>query len=592
MVKFINFDSIYLLGPIRLLYLFIVKRLLHRGEHKSLEIILSRLDKDNIFLGDNRNLSALSTDTHKDDVEVLSLKFYKYLVSSGNVDGLKINNIPLHYLYTRQIKLKLGHVIRCALKLKKLSLESSQGFHIITDKQTSSIMKAAFLFLEFDSDKIFWKINKSLTFCVTLNAIIMRFFALIRMYFSSSKLPKEYFFKCSDPSLPTILYILTKVKPEELYQTYIQTLEPKFNILLYNPGPSDFTPKDFSKIKFKTTISLLRGFFGHKYLFLNEDSYLADIILVFRDHADLIKSVDVVNSLYSNRIDIHISKQQTNALEAYVAQEAKKRGIFVLADVMEEVFHCDSAICPSAMDDTQSLRMALTDSKKIVYKGGSSLIDYRLKMSNKTRDENYIQDLIGIDKKRKVIFYASDPSKEESQKYATEKFLIDCFSSLNDFILVIKTHPEDTGRVTNLAFMDSSKPSNVFLIGDTQRGRKMVSENFLTFKDFDFFAAIESSEGFLTYSSSSILEALALDKKTGIVDIFHNGYYDYLVDHKVSMRVKDEIDLNKFLTNQKLTPSEESLSYLGSKDDNVGFDLGSYVIDCIKFNENKSLKNS
>ena len=93
------------------------------------------------------------------------------------------------------------------------------------------------------------------------------------------------------------------------------------------------------------------------------------------------------------------------------------------------------------------------------------IIKYRLEnFSNK--QDRYLHKLLGVDTQKKIIFYASDPSKEESQRYLTEKFLIDYFSRMKDFVFVMKTHTQDNGKVTNYAYLDSGNPSNVILIGD------------------------------------------------------------------------------------------------------------------------------
>ena len=60
--------------------------------------------------------------------------------------------------------------------------------------------------------------------------------------------------------------------------------------------------------------------------------------------------------------------------------------------------------------------------------------------SFKNNQENYLNKLLNIDFDKKIIFYASSPTKhDENQRYVTEKFLIDYFSQRKDFILVIKT---------------------------------------------------------------------------------------------------------------------------------------------------------
>ena len=200
-------------------------------------------------------------------------------------------------------------------------------------------------------------------------------------------------------------------------------------------------------------------------------------------------------------------------------------------------------------------------------------------------------DLLGIDSQKKIIFYASDPSKEQSQRYLTEKFLIDYFARRDEFIFVLKTHPQDNGKITNYAYLDSAKPSNVILIGDITQKGKIISRQFSLFSDFDFNAAITSSDGFLTFSSSSILQALRLGVKTGLVDKFNNGFYDYLIKHKATRLINSDKSLQDFLEKEKLDVSDDILNYCGLKDDNSEFDVGVYLSKCLdEFYKNKKYK--
>ena len=142
------------------------------------------------------------------------------------------------------------------------------------------------------------------------------------------------------------------------------------------------------------------------------------------------------------------------------------------------------------------------------------------------------------------------------------------FLRIKDSILVIKTHPQDNGKITNYAYLDSDKPSNVILIGDiTQRG-KIISKKFIMFDQFDFNAAVASSDGFLTSSSSSILQAIALGIKAGIVDNFNNGFYDYLIPYEAIMLINSEEGLRYFLENKKLKISDKVLRYCGLENKN------------------------
>ena len=169
----------------------------------------------------------------------------------------------------------------------------------------------------------------------------------------------------------------------------------------------------------------------------------------------------MVEALYSNKVDVLINRQQTNVIDNYLAIEARNSGIFILGDIFEEIFFCDSAICSSESQNTDSVKLALNNPAKISYRGSNSLIKYRLKAFT-NKDPNYIKNLLGVEKDKRVIFYASDPSKEESQRYLVEMFLMKYFSNNQDHVLVIKTHTQDDGKITHYSYLDAKRPENIF----------------------------------------------------------------------------------------------------------------------------------
>ena len=77
--------------------------------------------------------------------------------------------MPLYALYKRQVKLKLSEVLKCAHRINNFIEIHNQDIEILTDRQTASIMKLAFSFLNKETTKIHWKEKPSLTICVTLN---------------------------------------------------------------------------------------------------------------------------------------------------------------------------------------------------------------------------------------------------------------------------------------------------------------------------------------------------------------------------------------------------------------------------------------
>jgi len=592
MNKILSFDSVFIVNPLRKVYVSIIKKILDGKGSSPNQLILYRLDQENIFIRDPRNISGMSTGLHQHHIDAMSIKFYKYLESSLDCNTLSIKNLELYQLYTRQVKLKLAGILKCAYRIKNLTIEDKKEIEIITDKQTISILNEAFLFLEYKPNNILWKSSGQLTLCITINSFVMRLAAMMKMLITPSALPKKYYLKHLDSDIPTVLVSMPRRRPEDFFSTYVEELGDKFNIILYSHGPLKYVPENYNAIKVKRSLGLLRGLFHIKNLCRTADSYIADILLIFSGHANLNTSIDVVNSIYKNKIDILINRQQTNVIDNFLAIKGKNRGTIIIGDVFEEIFYCDSAICSSKSQHTESLNLALGNRGVVTYKGSSSLIKYRLKnFTNK--QERYLHNLLEIEKHNKVIFYASDPVKEENQRYMTEKFLMSYMSSVKNLILVIKTHTQDDGKVTDYAFLDSGSPSNVILIGDVRQKSKIVSDRFKIFNSFDFNAAVSSSNGFLTASSSSILQALFLGVKSGIVDRFKNGNYDYLINYKATMLVNDEESLKFFLDNKKLEISDDALSYCGLNEENTNFEIGKHLLTCFsEFQKNDGVTGS
>ena len=85
-----------------------------------------------------------------------------------------------------------------------------------------------------------------------------------------------------------------------------------------------------------------------------------------------------------------------------------------------------------------------------------------------------------------------------------------------------------------------------------------------------------------------------LGVKTGVVDKFNNGNYDYLVDYKASMLIDSEESLRNFLKIKTFDVSDEVLTYCGLKNEKNEFDVGEHLFKCLKEldrdNEKKMVK--
>lgn len=575
MNKYLSFDSSFIISPFREIYIFIIKIFISFNKHSKNKLFLCRLDKNDVFLKHELNVSDTATSIDKYGVDAQSVKFYRNLKKLNIVNKLKIANESLYELYPRQVKLKLGGVVKCVHKIQKILEYKSDKIEIITDFQTAEVFKQTFSFLNFSTDKIYWNTSFILSLPIILNSIAMRFLAFIKFIFVSSKLPKEYFYKYVNRSSPTIILTMPMRKPEYFFESYISKFK-RSNIVLYSCGKFNKIPKEYQikKVKSKTN-KIIKGFFNFKNIGFNLESYITDILLIYKDHADLTVSIDIVNEILSHKVDAVISRNQTLPLEVYLVKKAKEKNIFILADLMEEVYYCDAIACPTKFDLHETAKLALVKNGKILIKKRNDLIKYRLKNFNES-EKNYLHDKLKLDKKKKLIFYASNPMKnDERQRYLTEKFLINYFSLKEEFILIIKTHRQDIGKVTSTAYEDNHKPSNVILIGDINLKRNFKPNNFKFFDNFDFNSAIKSSNGFLTISSTSILQAIMLNIKAGVIDTFNYGHHKNLIKLNVVKLINNYESLEKFLENADNSISEQTLNNLGLNiiDLNNDFDL-------------------
>ena len=78
----------YIVNPIRKLYTTLISKILNGKKTTNNRLVLYRLDKDNVFISDKRNLSGITIGTHKDHIDAMSIEFYQHLKMLKLVRGL------------------------------------------------------------------------------------------------------------------------------------------------------------------------------------------------------------------------------------------------------------------------------------------------------------------------------------------------------------------------------------------------------------------------------------------------------------------------------------------------------------------------
>ena len=69
-----------------------------------------------------------------------------------------------------------------------------------------------------------------------------------------------------------------------------------------------------------------------------------------------------------------------------------------------------------------------------------------------------------------------------------------------------------------------------------------------------------------------------LGSKSGIVDLFNNGFYDYLFKYNVAMLIDSEKSLVDFLDSNQLTLTDKALLYCGlTNEDENQFNLEAHL---------------
>ena len=88
MKQILAFDSMYIVNPIGRVYVNCVNRIVNNRNTSARMVVLYRLDKDNVFISKDNNLTGVSIGAHKDEIESLSIKFYRFLEDSKVCDVL------------------------------------------------------------------------------------------------------------------------------------------------------------------------------------------------------------------------------------------------------------------------------------------------------------------------------------------------------------------------------------------------------------------------------------------------------------------------------------------------------------------------
>ena len=110
MANILSFDTLFIVKPLRKIYIKFVSLLSSSHNQSGIKVILYRLDQDNLLLRKDGNLSGISIGIQQSKIDALSIEFYKHLTQSESLNKISIHKIPLLQLYTRQTKSCLRNI--------------------------------------------------------------------------------------------------------------------------------------------------------------------------------------------------------------------------------------------------------------------------------------------------------------------------------------------------------------------------------------------------------------------------------------------------------------------------------------------------
>ena len=166
---------------------------------------------------------------------------------------------------------------------------------------------------------------------------------------------------------------------------------------------------------------------------------------------------------------------------------------------------------------------------------------------------------------KKIILFASDPGNTVNsleQKYIDEFNLLNTLSNSDDYFIIIKLHPSDNTEISEKALSDSK------------------NKNAIVIKDIDFYDCLYSCDIFISKYSTSVLEAMLLNKFILLNNYDKASFYRKSVDYKVAHYINNVEDIKK-----SINKKDELMSGFKEKRD-IYFDE-IYVNN----NDNKDINN-
>jgi hypothetical protein len=523
-----------------------------RGYGTIIEIFLSKvlINKDYILrdFPSRTTLSEIGKSPYKNDKEIY-LEVDSYLDHFYNKVDSKENyyqgiNIPK--IFRRDLHTHLSEFFNKLYQLREYQT------------QKNTIYKAEYKLYKILKDQ---NINCNISFLLTFIYTILDFSFIIYVKIKQ-KITKTdinsniYINKQRKGARKTLLAVgVTKDRINKTFLNLFNNIKNEFNVTYIQPEnnieSSELLNYDKEVLNIKSIINIKAYSVGHLKSDDKLELFIADYLsYILKIHTK--KAIEFINIL--NKVneqikidgiitgltfywmyDICVQFSQINNIKSIFFQD-----VFLYEDLFFNI-SSDYILTASYLFNNDSIKYFNKDKNKLFISKDinsfltKSPLDLHIK---NTKEIEYIKLSMGnklniLD--RKVILFASDPGNTMNsldQKYIDEFNLLNTLSNLDEYFIIIKLHPSDNTGISKKALRDSR------------------NKNAIVVKDIDFYDCLYCCDIFVSKYSTSVLEAMLLNKFILLNNYDKAFFYKKAVDYKVAHYINKIEDIKMHINSK------------------------------------------
>ncbi|MCP4049674.1 MAG: hypothetical protein GY730_03095 [bacterium] len=337
----------------------------------------------------------------------------------------------------------------------------------------------------------------------------------------------------------------------------------------------DFTGTEFEKMNFtidqrdyKKRADEIMALLKLKYNKNDLISYLLDTILLNNMKAGIFSIfyiIDLYELIHRHRkVDGIITGFTFYWIYNIAVQWAKKNNIrsiffqdiFITEDYSDYI-EADKVITSSSMYNEKLIKMGFPEEHVINSAAAEGFLGKTPVKLQKKSDKKKIRAKVNEELRKigvnitqeKLVFVAADPGNfinTREQKYNSEYRLLKEIKNQKDLFTVIKLHPSDTGYISRLALLNSENKQAIVL------------------KDIDFYIFLEACDVFISKYSTSVLEAVWMNKLVLLMNYDKIDCYKKLVDSGLAYYLENEGDFLKSYKNKISEFDKKREGYMNS----------------------------